>query len=104
MHICKPVKPVYAYPATCCNISEYLNDSVATKNFAHVNKTRLKLKWNMEITSPFPIARVAHLSSRLPCHGLHGSPSKELLFIAAGKRHLKGAKYFTLISSRIQWM
>ena len=30
MHMCKPVKPVHAYPATYCNISEYLNDFVAT--------------------------------------------------------------------------
>ena len=63
MHMWKPVKPVYSYPATWCNMFKYLNHSLAkNKPLCMPVKTCLKLKSSLEIIEfPFPSARVTHL-------------------------------------------
>ena len=39
MHMWKPVKPVYSYPATWCNMFKYLNHSLAKKQtFVHASQ------------------------------------------------------------------
>ena len=80
MHMWKPVKPVYSYPATWCNMFKYLNHSLAKKQNLCACQSKPVWNWNRawrSLNFLFQVPGWPISSSRLR-HGLH-SPSTEIL-------------------------